>query len=75
MDCTSQKRSKHVQFPTGDMLETVQYIYYTCDGSPPKGDMSNVLEGMDAKEKAKEEVIGQGWKETTDLVLLKILYF
>lgn len=49
-------------------LETIHPIYYTSDGLPPRDDMSNVLEGRDAKSMGKTEVLGQNWMETSDLV-------
>ena len=49
-------------------LETIHLIYYTSDGLPPKYDMSNILEGREAKSMGKTEVLGQNWMETSDLV-------
>ena len=55
-------------------LETIHPIYYTSDGLPPRDDMSNVLEGRDAKSMGKTEVLGENWLETSDLVY-RMFYF
>jgi len=49
-------------------LETIRIIYYTSDGNTPMPDGSNVLEGQAARDVAKQQVIGTGWQDTTDLV-------
>lgn len=55
-------------------LEIIHPIYYTSDGLSPRDDMSNVLEGREAKSMGKIEVLGGNWLETSDLVY-RMFYF
>lgn len=55
-------------------LKTIHPVYYTRDGLPPRYDMSNVLEGREAKSTGKTEVLGRNWLETSDLIY-RMFYF
>jgi len=49
-------------------LQTVTFYYVTSDGQIPSKDGSNILEGYEARKKAKEDQIGKNWQQTFDLV-------
>ena len=49
-------------------LQTVTFYYVTSDGKLPSKDGSNILEGYEARKKAKEDQIGKDWQQTFDLV-------
>merc|ERR1711934_1166294 len=50
------------------MGQTVTFYYVTSDGKVPSKDGSNILEGSEARKKAKENKIGKDWQQTFDLV-------